>query len=316
VPNHVRKRVRIFLRRGRRSSFIRAHREPDGRIFRRKRRCRPPAAPGRKIFSCDGFRSGNRGWFLWRRGGFARVRQTTKTYRCAAKSNRSWDAGVRVRSLIVSNHLARPKSLTKVRRDRRAGCFPASSLDEDCLCMRILHRPLHLSYECHALPRLVAQRGACFLQAAARREFRAKEREAVFVVAHFMDRQDVGMIDVCGRSRFAAEARERFAGIRLIIQQAFTATIWWEWRWRARKITPIPTPPQSPRGSRSSRDASWCLNFRFRRGARLDSRSRSLHLRSARPGANTRGKVRCSHATGCDRAGTRSVVAWSSRANQ
>jgi hypothetical protein len=52
--------------------------------------------------------------------------------------------------------------------------------------------------------------GACFLQAAVRCEFSAKEREreAVFVAAHFMDRQDVGMIEACGRLRLAEEARD------------------------------------------------------------------------------------------------------------
>jgi hypothetical protein len=42
--------------------------------------------------------------------------------------------------------------------------------------------------------------------------FMGKEREAVFVVAHFMDRQDVGMIEACGRLGFVAEARGAFRG--------------------------------------------------------------------------------------------------------
>lgn len=49
--------------------------------------------------------------------------------------------------------------------------------------------------------------------------------------------------------------------------------------------------------------------FRFRRGARRDSRSRGLHLRSAQPGANTEGKVRSLHATQFDSASTRLVHA-------
>ena len=68
----------------------------------------------------------------------------------------------------------------------------------------------------------------------------------VFVVAHFMDRQDVGMIEACGGLRFAAEARECFTGIRVITQHAFAATIRREWRWRARgRSHPIPPPPNS-----------------------------------------------------------------------
>jgi hypothetical protein len=49
--------------------------------------------------------------------------------------------------------------------------------------------------------------------------------------------------------------------------------------------------------------------IRFGRGVCLDSRSHSIHLRSARLGANTGGKVRSSHGTRFDNAGTRSVGA-------
>ena len=55
------------------------------------------------------------------------------------------------------------------------------------------------------------------------------------------------MIETRGRLRFAAEACEHFAGIRVINQHAFPATIRLEWRWRARKITPIPSRPISSR---------------------------------------------------------------------
>ena len=73
-----------------------------------------------------------------------------------------------------------------------------------------------------------------------------------------------------------------------------------------------------PRGCRATSAApeapSWpvCRSLgearafiRFRKGAPRDSHSRSLHLRSARLGANTEDKVRCSHATPCHTAGTR-----------
>ncbi len=45
--------------------------------------------------------------------------------------------------------------------------------------------------------------------------------------------------------------------------------------------------------------------IRFRRGVCRDSRFWSLHLQSARPGANTEDKVRCSHLTPCHTAGSR-----------
>src|SRR5436190_21979319 len=45
--------------------------------------------------------------------------------------------------------------------------------------------------------------------------------------------------------------------------------------------------------------------MRSRRGVCRDSRFWSLHLQSARPGANTEDKVRCSHLTPCHTAGSR-----------
>ena len=47
--------------------------------------------------------------------------------------------------------------------------------------------------------------------------------------------------------------------------------------------------------------------IRFGRGVCRDSRSQSLHLRSAQPGANTGGKVRSSYGTRFHNAGTRPV---------
>jgi hypothetical protein len=49
--------------------------------------------------------------------------------------------------------------------------------------------------------------------------------------------------------------------------------------------------------------------IRFGRGVCRDSRSQSLRLRSARPGANTGGKVRSLHVTRFHNAGTHSVGA-------
>ena len=91
---------------------------------------------------------------------------------------------------------------------------------ENAFAVRVLHGARDLGDERHALPRLVLQRGTYFLQTSARREFHAEEREAVFALAHFVDGQNVRMIEARGRLRFAPETRERFAGVGVITQDA------------------------------------------------------------------------------------------------
>ena len=89
---------------------------------------------------------------------------------------------------------------------------------EDAFAMRVLHGPRDLGDERDALPRLVPQRGTDLLQTSARREFHAEERKAVFALAHFVDRQNVRMIEARGGLRFAPEARQGFAGVGVIPQ--------------------------------------------------------------------------------------------------
>ena len=123
---------------------------------------------------------------------------------------------------MVSSHLARPKSLTSgspLRVEEDVSGFEIAM--ENAFAVGVLDGARDLGDERHALPRVVPQRGADFLQASAGREFHAEEREAVFALAHFVDRQNVGMIEARGGLRFAAEAGERFAGVGVITQDPF-----------------------------------------------------------------------------------------------
>jgi len=52
-----------------------------------------------------------------------------------------------------------------------------------------------------------------------------KDGRPSLAVTHFIDRQAIGMIETRGRLRFAAETCHHFAGIRVINQHAFPATI-------------------------------------------------------------------------------------------
>ena len=76
---------------------------------------------------------------------------------------------------------------------------------------------------------------------------------------------------------------------------------------------PIPAPSEVPSWPPEADVRAFIL---FRRGAHRDSHSRSLHPRSARLGANTEDKVRCSHVTPCHTAGTRPADPGSLGADQ
>ena len=92
---------------------------------------------------------------------------------------------------------------------------------ENSFAVRVLDGARDFRDERNALSRLVLQRGADFLQTSARREFHAEEREAVFALAHFVDRQNVRMIEARGRLGFAPETRERFLRVGVITQDPF-----------------------------------------------------------------------------------------------
>lgn len=89
---------------------------------------------------------------------------------------------------------------------------------EDAFAVRVLNGARDLGDERDALPRIVSQSRGDFLQAAARREFHAEERKAVFAFAYFVDRQNVRMIEARGGLRFATKTRQGFAGVGVITQ--------------------------------------------------------------------------------------------------
>ena len=95
--------------------------------------------------------------------------------------------------------------------------------------------------------------------------------------------------------------------IPVIISTRFTTTIRRKWRWRAKGHTH--SAPRNLLEDLVVPETRVGVFIRFGRGGRRDSRFLSLHLRLAQPGANTGGKVRSSHGTRFDNAGTRSVGA-------
>jgi hypothetical protein len=130
-------------------------------------------------------------------------------------------------------------------------------------------------------------------------------------------KKDVGMIQPCARLRFAGEVPRAFFswGIPVITQDAFHRDDAAEMA-LARTEDHTHSAPPNLLEDLVVPETRVGVFIRFGRGVCRDSRSQSLHLRSARPGANTGGKVRSSHGTRFHNAGTRSVGASSSHANQ
>jgi hypothetical protein len=71
------------------------------------------------------------------------------------------------------------------------------------------------------------------------------------------------MIEACGRLPFAAEARERFAGIRVIIQHAFHGDDTAGMALAHAGNHTHSAPPNLLKESRSSRDAALAASFDF-----------------------------------------------------
>ena len=86
--------------------------------------------------------------------------------------------------------------------------------------MRVLHRTRNLGHQRHDPPRIIPKAASDILQAPARCEFHAEERQAVVAFAYFVDRQNVWMIEAGCCLRFAPETGKRFARIRVKAQNA------------------------------------------------------------------------------------------------
>ena len=92
---------------------------------------------------------------------------------------------------------------------------------ENALAMRVLHGARDLRHQAHDFARIITQGRPDFLQAAARRILHAEEGHAVLALSHFVDGQNVGMIEARRGFRFAPETRQRIARVGVITQDAF-----------------------------------------------------------------------------------------------
>ena len=63
---------------------------------------------------------------------------------------------------------------------------------------------------------IAAQYWGGFQQTAAARKLHAEERQPVVAFAHFIDWQNIGMIQVRGSLSFTPEAHQRFLGISVV----------------------------------------------------------------------------------------------------
>ena len=80
---------------------------------------------------------------------------------------------------------------------------------QDASDMCVLHRARHLGHQRRGTARLATQSRRGFDQTAASGKLHAEERELVFALAHFINGQNIWMIEVRRRLRFAPETRQR-----------------------------------------------------------------------------------------------------------
>ena len=90
---------------------------------------------------------------------------------------------------------------------------------EDALPMRILHRARHLRQQTHDFARVIAQRRPNFLQAAARCVLHAEEGDAVLALPHFVDGQNIRVIEARRGFRFPPETGQRLVRVGVITQR-------------------------------------------------------------------------------------------------
>src|SRR5205814_7790919 len=75
--------------------------------------------------------------------------------------------------------------------------------------MSVVDSERHFCHELRALPRLIAKRSRDLLQTSLLRELHAEKRQAVLALAHFINRQDVRMIQTGHRLCFSSETLQR-----------------------------------------------------------------------------------------------------------
>ena len=87
---------------------------------------------------------------------------------------------------------------------------------QDAFDVRVLHRDRHLRHQHHGTAWLVAQSWRSLEQTAAASEFHAEKRQPLLVLAHFVNGQNVWMIEARRRFGFPPETRQRLLRIGVI----------------------------------------------------------------------------------------------------
>ena len=85
---------------------------------------------------------------------------------------------------------------------------------QNAFAMRIIDRPRDFRDQPHALVRPILQPGRGGPQTPAGRIFHAEEGQAILALTDLVDRQDIGMIELRRRFRFAPEPDERLVRVR------------------------------------------------------------------------------------------------------
>ena len=80
---------------------------------------------------------------------------------------------------------------------------------QNALLMRVLHRSRNLGHQSHCAPWLMAQSRSCIQQTAATSKLHAEERQPILALAHFVNWQNVRMIEARCGLRLAPETRQR-----------------------------------------------------------------------------------------------------------
>ena len=91
---------------------------------------------------------------------------------------------------------------------------------QNTFAMRIIDRPRDLGDQPHALVRPILQPGRSGQQTPAGRVFHAEEGKAILAFTDLVDRQDIGMIELRRRFRFASKPNERLVRAALVGKDA------------------------------------------------------------------------------------------------
>src|SRR5206468_12227619 len=91
---------------------------------------------------------------------------------------------------------------------------------EHSTAVRVFNSTRDLCHEINALPRLVAQRSRILVQTSLLRELHAEKRRPVLAFAHFVNREDVRVIQTGNRLCFSSETLQCSGLISAITKDA------------------------------------------------------------------------------------------------